>query len=153
MKSRISKLFIGRILTFSILSLLILFWSIFKIIQETTKDFPTMSTIFIIGSLGILIYCIGDSFSFKKITVSDNSIEIIQNVGFRKKTFSIENLSEINMKREEGLYSKSGKISDGYYYTELIFKTGENLIISPDHYENYRELIFEIKKGIKKQIV
>ena len=109
-----------------------------------------MSTIFIIGSVGTLIYCIGDSFSFKKITISDNSIEIIQNIGFRKKTFSLENLSEINMKREEGLYSKSGKISDGFYYTELIFKTGENLIISPDHYENYKDLIFAIKKGIKK---
>ena len=150
MKSHISKLFIGRILTFSILSLIILFWGLYNIFtKETSKDIFTMLIIFIIGSLVTISYCIAELFTYKTITISGNSIEIAWVIIARKKTIPLENISKIIRIKDEGLSSDAGKISDGYYYSELILKTGRSLIISPDHYEKYNEIIFEIKKEME----
>lgn len=127
-----------------------MFWSLYNIFtEETSKDIFTMLIIFIVGSLLAISYCITELFTYKTITISGNSIEIDLVIIARKKTIPLENISKIIRHKDQGLSSDGGMISDGYYYTELILKSGDSLIISPDHYENYNEIIFEIKKEME----
>ena len=44
--------------------------------------------------------------------------------------------------------AKSGRITDGFTESILTLKSSDNLIISPDEYENYDDLMREIKTKI-----
>ncbi len=46
---------------------------------------------------------------------------------------------------------KSGPVSDGYHFSALNLRDGKQEIISPDHFENYNEIIQAIRSHLNQQ--
>jgi len=86
------------------------------------------------------IYCIPDLFEIFTLTIKDDGIEIRMLITGRKKFIAFDSIK--NIKRGKVRFrTKAGAISNGYYYSTLIFKDNTSIIISPDHFKNYRTLM------------
>lgn len=142
MKSKFRKMFWFRLAFGSIIFVLCLVFFITGLLNfEHRNVVPLVMCAFILVSLSCLSI---DIFKIFKITLSENAIiKTTLFTGFEK---SIPFSSIQNIELQKVCFKSSrGNISDGHQITIIKFEN-EKLIISPDSFENYQELINFIKQ-------
>lgn len=107
---------------------------------EETKS---LVLIVVFGALLFLGYLSLDLLKIFKLKVSENGIKITFLITKRKKYIPFNSITSIE-KEKVTLRNAQGNITDGYYISILNFEN-DSLIISPDSFENYEELMIEIK--------
>tara|TARA_R110000868_G_scaffold36900_3_gene130484 strand:- start:844 stop:1308 length:465 start_codon:yes stop_codon:yes gene_type:complete len=61
--------------------------------------------------------------------------------------YAISNIERIKVQQ----MVRSGKVSDGYHLSALNLIDGKQEIISPDHFENYNEIVNAIRSHLNQQ--
>ena len=82
---------------------------------------------------------------FYKIKVVKNGILKIAIFENKEKLILFRDIKEVRLEKVEGMSSDAGEITLGYYESILILNTNEKILISPDHFENYKEIMKIIK--------
>lgn len=80
-----------------------------------------------------------------KIKVVKNGILKIAVFENKEKLILFKDIKEVRLEKVEGMSSDAGEITLGYYESILILNTNEKILISPDHFENYKEIMKIIK--------
>jgi hypothetical protein len=80
-----------------------------------------------------------------KIKVVKNGILKIGVFENKEKLILFRDIKEVRLEKVEGMSSDAGEITLGYYESILILNTNEKILISPDHFENYKEIMKIIK--------
>lgn len=95
--------------------------------------------------LAFLIYVSPDLFKICKLTIDETGIEKTTVITGQKQFIPFETINFI--KREKiKLRNKGGaNISDGFHFSTIVLQNKQNIIISPDHFENYKDLMIAIK--------
>ncbi|MES2862645.1 MAG: hypothetical protein V4666_00865 [Bacteroidota bacterium] len=150
MKSKFRNLFWIRLsLGFALFVILILFLinRLFLNSQETEN----LTWILVSLALSLLGYLSLDLLKIFTLKVSKNGIKITFLITKKKKYIPFNSISSIE-KEKVTLRNAQGNITDGYYISILNFEN-ESFIISPDNFENYEELMIEIKTKLNNQYI
>ncbi|KAF2335250.1 hypothetical protein [Flavobacterium nitrogenifigens] len=126
-----------RILIGILLFMAALFYAVYNLLITFNPN-----PLLIVACLVVLfvIYCIPDIFEIFVLTIKDGGIEIKKIITGNIKFIPYEDIT--NIKRGKVRFrTKTGAISNGYYYSTLIFKNSKSIIISPDHFKNYQTLM------------
>lgn len=142
MQSKFRKMFWFRLAFGSIIFVLCLVFFITGLLNfEHRNVVPLVMCAFILVSLSCLSI---DIFKIFKITLSENAIiKTTLFTGFEK-LIPFSSIQNIELQKVR-FKSSRGNISDGHQITIIKFEN-EKLIISPDSFENYQELINFIKQ-------
>lgn len=148
MKSKFRKLFWIRLsLGFTLFVILILFLINRLLLNSQETEILTLIVVFL--ALLFLSYLSLDLLKIFKLKVSEKGIKITFLITKRKKYIPFNIISSIE-KEKVTLRNAQGNITDGYYISILNFEN-DSLIISPDNFENYEELMIEIKNKLNHQ--
>ncbi|WP_396193145.1 hypothetical protein [Flavobacterium sp.] len=146
MKSKFRMLFLTRIIFGFIVFLSGLIFLLNRLINFDKTMY--LSLILVSVLLSFLIYVSIDLFKVCSIEISEKCL--IKTFLFSRNKYEIAFTDILNVER----YKTSLKdtrlinISDGYYFSVIKLENEEDLIISPDYYENYNEMIEFIKSKI-----
>lgn len=95
--------------------------------------------------LAFLIYVSPDLFKICTLTINENGIEKTIVITGQKQFIPFETINFIK-KGKIKLQNRGGaNISDGFHFSTIILDNKKSLIISPDHYENYKDIMFAIE--------
>lgn len=147
LESQFRKLFwvriaIGFIAFVIIIYLIILF--VFKDIKILSN--PLFVVIFVLALF--LIFASFEILKIFKLKVTDKGIEKILLVSGQRQFIPFEFIIGIKKERVR-MRTKSGALTDGYIISILQLKNNKKLIVSPDNFENYRDLMIAINAGVK----
>ncbi len=148
MKSKFRKLFWIRLvlgIVLFVILILILINRVFINPQETKN----LTLVVVVIALLLLSYLSLDLFKVFTLKVSENGIKITFLITKKKKYIPFNSITSIE-KEKVTLRNAQGNITDGYYISILNFEN-DSLIISPDNFENYEELMIEIKYKLNHQ--
>jgi hypothetical protein len=148
-ESKISGLYIGLVifLHFAILMIILISSTFLRDIFNIEKRI--IAGVIIISMLISFILLWQEILSAKKVVVDLNGIKIFNAQSVREIAFS--EIDKIQKGKVKTMLIKGVPFSDGYTYSEIILKQGENVIISPDKYDNYIEIMVFIDNQIDKQ--
>ena len=107
------------------------------------------------GTVTLLLSMVGlyDFYKTPKIVVSQNNIILEKLLTGKKTEINFNEIESISIEKIQS-NSDAGPISDGYYVNVIHFKNSRrSLIISPIVYNNYKELISEIRAGLNQHVV
>lgn len=76
-----------------------------------------------------------------KLVISDSGITKILLVSGKYEVIPFTDIVSVKLNHVEGLESDAGQISMGYYESIITLTNNNELLITPDYFENYRELI------------
>ena len=117
-------------------------------LESKTKD-----TCVVIGIFDLFIW-IGAFLELarvSKIRILEDSIENIMFLSRKKTILQIKDIEKIEKQRVRTTI-EGADITDGYYESAVSFKNFDSiLVISPDCYSNYDEIMLEIKSKIGNQ--
>lgn len=92
-----------------------------------------------------LIYVSPDLFRICKLTITENGIEKTMIITGQKQFIPFEAVNYIKKEKVKLRNRGGADISDGFHYSTLILQNKESIIISPDHFENYSDIMAAIK--------
>jgi|GEM_PF-5772755 len=97
----------------------------------------------------LLLVCLGtlDFLKITKIIVQTNTIEIQNFFGLRKRIIKYHEIVEINQNKSF-LQGRTGQISDGFHFNEIILVNNSSFILSPDKFGNYTQLLLAIRRNL-----
>lgn len=111
------------------------------------SDSYLMAFIFLIILCFTLYYQYSDLDSVFQITVTDSEIEMVSWFSAKKIIVPFSCFNQIRTYRQSGYStSKAGQISNGYFESEIEYDNNKKLIVSPDIFENYNEVIGAIRE-------
>lgn len=84
--------------------------------------------------------------SVKKIMVDSRSITVYNYGSFYEIAFS--EIKEIQKGKNKMIMTGNIPFTEGYTYSKLVLKNGKQLIISPDKFENYAEIMLFINNQV-----
>lgn len=148
MKSKFRKLFWIRLvlgIVLFVILILILINRVFLNPQETKN----LTLVVVVIALLLLSYLSLDLFKVFTLKVSENGIKTTFLITKKKKYIPFNSITSIE-KEKVTLRNAQGNITDGYYISILNFEN-DSLIISPDNFENYEELMLVIKYKLNHQ--
>ena len=120
--------------------------------ENDNLNFKSVAFVFTIISFIFFISLFLEIYFLAKLKISENVIEN-QTILFNKKTLLLyTEIKNIELHTERS-FSERGYINDGYPVSIVNFKNGSKLVISSDCYENYKDLIIEIKTNLNNQHV
>jgi hypothetical protein len=148
-ESKISGLYIGLVifLHFAILIIILISSTFLRDIFNLEKRI--IAGVVIIAMLISFILLWQEILSAKKVIVDLNGIKIFNAKSVREIAFS--EIDKIQKGKVKMMMMKGVPFSDGYTYSEIILKQGKSVIISPDKYDNYLEIMVFINNQIDKQ--
>lgn len=133
-----------RILFGSFLFVITLIYIVYAFWGNKTSAINPL-TVMVVMVFAFLIYVAPDLFKICKLTITETGIEKTMVITGKKKFIPFETINIIK-KEKIKLQNRGGAaISDGFYFSTLILDNKEKIIISPDHYENYKDLMSAIK--------
>lgn len=94
-----------------------------------------------------LIYVAPDLFKIYKLIITEKGIEKTLIVTGQKQFIPFETINFVK-KGKIKLRNRGGDISDGFHFSTLVFDNNKSLIISPDHFENYKDIMFAIESNL-----
>ncbi|WP_289057823.1 hypothetical protein [uncultured Flavobacterium sp.] len=126
-----------RIIMGGILFVVALFYVLFNLVINFN-----LNPLFIVACFVLLfiVYCIPDLFEIFTLTIKDDGIETKKIITGNIKFIPYEDITKVKRGKVR-FRTKTGAISNGYYYSTLIFKDNKSIIISPDHFKNYHTLM------------
>ncbi|MBZ4034491.1 hypothetical protein K6T82_06920 [Flavobacterium sp. 17A] len=100
--------------------------------------FLAVSIFFHINKLSSVNEIIVSEKGIKRTTLASSKVEFI----------AYSSILRVEIARIQGSYSRGGQISTGYFESTIYLENGEEILISPDHFENYPELIVAIRDKV-----
>ena len=76
-----------------------------------------------------------------KIKVVKNGILKILVFQNKEELILFTDIKEVRLEKVDGMSSDAGEITLGYFESILILNTNEKILISPDYFENYEEIM------------
>lgn len=116
-----------------------------------TEDYTVILASVFFLALSIFFH-INKLSSVNEITVSEKGIERTTLASSKIEFIPFSSILRVQTERVQGSYSRAGQISTGYFESKLYLENGEELLISPDHFENYQELIVAIREKVLNKI-
>ncbi|HEX8561968.1 MAG TPA: hypothetical protein VF676_03205 [Flavobacterium sp.] len=146
LKSRYRKLFIAKIITFSILAVFFAFLCFYNSVDENGEIFSR--SLFAAGIVIVLLSLVGiiQLSQISRLSVTNHQITNTKILGGKKTTIRFEEIKAIESAKTRA-QGPIGYINDGYYSARISSNSDATILISPDDYENSDELIsFVLKK-------
>lgn len=147
-ESKISGLYMGLVLLlhFIILSVILISVTFLEDIYRFEKRI--FAGVIIIAMVIFLVFLWNEILSAKKVVVDSNSIKIYNALSIREISYS--EIDKIQKGKSQLMMMKGVPFSDGFTYSDIVLKQGKNIIISPDKYDNYLEIMAFINKQLEK---
>ena len=140
--SKFRGLFIGKVIFLAIVFSLVLTFSL-KYIFKINKVESQITVNLIMGlAIVLLLLLIYRIVAVMKVCILADKLEMLSFFGNKTEVL----FSEI-LKIDSGKVvrtSKAGNITDGFHFSILVLKNGERLVISPDEFQNYNEIMAAI---------
>jgi len=86
--------------------------------------------------------------SVNEITVLENGLQKTTLVSNKAEFIPFSSMVNIKTERISGSYSDAGQITTGYFESTVFLEDGTELLLSPDQYENYKEIVVAIRQKI-----
>jgi hypothetical protein len=140
-KSKISDLYIGKLIFLHIVAIAIIGISSIYLDNIYYAEKRVIAAILIVGSIIFLISVWRDGKTLQRIAVNELGITIKD---FKSATeICFTEIEQIN-KHAIKSYINGVQISDGYSLSEIIIKEKPSIVISPEKFENYVEIMAAI---------
>ena len=98
--------------------------------------------------ISFLIYASLDLFKIFKLIVTDQGIEKILLISGKKQFIPFTSI--IGIKKEKiRMRTKSGALTDGYTVSIVKLENNKTLVISPDNFDNYNDIMLAIKNNLE----
>ncbi len=114
-------------------------------IEETKKEALALAFVM----LFFLIYVSIDLFKVYSLKIIENGIEKTSLIFRSKQYIPFSSILNIDRQKSSLRNTRGINVRDDYHYNILKFDNGNSLIISPDNFENYNEIIEVIKNRIE----
>lgn len=146
-ESKFSSLFLLRILFGSLLFIILSYFCVDTILHnQNIEKFIFLVPAFLV--LFFLVYVSYDLLKLYKLTITEKGIDKVFIFSNQKEHISFNSILSIEQERTR-IKSSRGYVTDGYFYNILELKNGESLLISPDRFENYNDLITAVRDNLK----
>ncbi|AWK05027.1 hypothetical protein HYN56_12630 [Flavobacterium crocinum] len=113
-----------------------------------TEDFKVTIVSVICLALSIFFH-INQLSLINEITITEKGIKRTTLASSKVDFIPFSSITKVQTKRIQGSYTKAGQITTGYFESTVYLENGEELLISPDHFENYPELIVAIRDNVQ----
>ncbi|MBW1655804.1 hypothetical protein [Flavobacterium quisquiliarum] len=146
-KSKFRKLFWVRIGIGFLLFIFTLYLCLNSIPQYSQLS---KNPVFIVSSVFLLLFFFGalDLINVFKLIVTDQEIEKIFVISGRKEKIPFTSITSLENKKIR-MQTKSGHLTDGYTLTILELDDNSTMIISPDNFSNYKEIMSAIRSKLE----
>lgn len=95
-----------------------------------------------------LIYVSPDIFRIFKLTITENGIEKTVIITGQKQFIPFDTINYIK-RGKINFRNKGGNVSDGFHFSTVMLENKKSLIISPDHFENYKDIMIAIQSKLE----
>ena len=145
-ESKFRKLFWVKIAIGFVVFIAVLYFSLNSISEYSQL---IKNPVFIVSAVFLLLlFCAAlDLFKVCKLIVTDKGIEKILLISGRKRYIPFTDIIGIK-KRKITAQGKAGQLTNGYILSILQLVNDKTLIISPDNFENYNEIMLAIKSNL-----
>ncbi|MGE6355141.1 hypothetical protein ACQKCJ_14835 [Flavobacterium sp. NPDC079362] len=145
-KSKFRKLFWVRIAIAFLVFIATLYLFLNSISQYSQLR---KNPVFIVSSVFLLLFLCAawDLFKVFKLIVTDQGIEKVLLISGRKQYIPFTSIIGLK-KRKITKQGKAGQLTDGYTISILELENNKTLVISPDVFENYNEIILVVKNNV-----
>lgn len=110
----------------------------FQGIHETESQAVSTAIIMFVISA---IFQIINLKSVYKIMISNEGITKAYIISRQSEFIPFSNIKNTQLNHVRGTWTDAGQITEGYYESVIILKNNKILLITPDYFENYKELI------------
>lgn len=140
--SKFRDLFIGKIIFLAFVFTVMLTFSLMYIFKVNKVESQITVNLIIGLSIVLLLLLIYRIVVVMKVCILADRLEMLSFFGKKTEIF----FSDITkIEAEKSIQTAGGgNITDGYHYSILIVKNGKTLVISPDEFENYNEIMAAI---------
>ena len=145
-ESKISKLYIGLVVFLHIMALMVMGISATYLRAIFYTEKRVFAGVLIVFMLAFLIYIWKEILHVKKITLDSRGITVHNFNTWYQIEFS--EIDKIQKGKNKIMMRGNIPFTDGYTYTDILLKDGKNLIISPDKFENYSEIMSFINSQV-----
>ena len=140
--SKFRALFIGKIVFLAFVFTVIVTFSL-KYLLKVNEVESQISVNLIIGlAIVLLLLLIYRIVAVMKVGILADRLEMLSFFG-NKTEFLFSEILKIDSEKVVRT-SKAGNITDGFHLSVLVLKNGKSLVISPDEFENYNEIMAAI---------
>lgn len=146
-QSKYRKLFLVKILFACFIFFLVLFLNL-KFLCENLFNFKDPFFVLAVFLLILIIRLSFEVLNIYSLKVSEKDISHTILVTQKTTNFSYDQITSVNREKVAGQQTGRGQISAGFFRTVIIFNDGSKLIVSPDDFENYQELLMVIKNNL-----
>ena len=103
--------------------------------------------LFLTISLGLisLFFLVKNLLKVYTIKIVENGIYKTSIFSKKSQFVSYKEIEKVSLEKVQGLSTDAGEISLGYFESVLITYKNQKIVISPDHFENYNEIMKAIK--------
>lgn len=105
--------------------------------------------VFIVSAVFLLLFLCAawDFFKIFKLIVTDQGIEKVVLISGRKQCIPFTSITSLK-KQKITMQGKAGQITNGYTISILELENNKTLVISPDIFENYNDIMVVIKSKL-----
>lgn len=146
-ESKFRKLFWVKIAIGFVVFIAVLYYCLNSISEYSQLS---KNPVFIVSAVFLLLFlcaALDDLFKVCKLIVTDKGIEKILLISGRKQYIPFADIIDIK-KRKIIAQGKAGPLTDGYSLSILQLVNDKTLIISPDNFENYNDIMLAIKSNL-----
>ncbi len=146
-ESKFRDLFLLRIGIGVFLFLLILAYSVNGLINPDTTPKVALMIAFIV--LLFLVYVSTDLLKVSSLKIMEKGIEKTSLIFRTKKYIPYSSILSVDRQKTRQRDTRGINLTDGYHFSVLKLENNRSLIISPDCFENYMEIIEAIKTNLE----
>ncbi len=147
--SKFRKLFILRKISGFVFTFCICCFLIIRGLKKNELELILIPLIILIISALLLKNRILKIYIIKVVKNGILKIPVFQN---KEELILFTNVKEVRSEKVDGMSSDAGEITLGYFQSILILDTNEKILISPDYFENYKEIMKTIKLNRNNEI-
>lgn len=109
-------------------------------------------TIFVLLVILTLVYHFFKIRKLYKIVISEKGIIKVSFLNKKKEFIDFSEVEKVGLIKFDGRRDpiRGVNISSGYYESEILLKNKESILISPDYFENYKELVKSLSENLEK---
>ena len=140
--SEFRSLFLLRKVTAFVFTFIVCCFVIKRGLSRNESELIVISIIILIVSALMLKNRLWKIYKIKVIENGILKIPVFQN---KEQLILFTDIKEVRLEKVDGNSSDAGEITLGYFESILILNTNEKILISPDSFENYKEIMKTIK--------
>ena len=151
LKSKFRKLFWVRIVIGFLAFLIVLFYIILSLLNNVLEVTLLFKNPFLLAAfifLAFLAYVALDLLKIFRLTITETGIEKTLIISGRKEDIFFTSITGLKKERIR-MKTKSGNLTDGYSISILKLENNKSLIISPDNFENYNDIMLAIRDKLE----